>query len=77
MNRIAVESTTLATIGHESVSGILQLEFHSCGVYRYFGVPHSVYKALLAASSKGKYFNRVIRGCFPHAPASNGGRGEA
>ena len=29
--------------------------------------PAAVYEALLGASSKGSYFNRVIRGRFPYA----------
>jgi len=77
MNRIAVESATLATIGYDVVCGILQLEFRSRAVYRYFGVPYSVYEGLLAAPSKGGYFNCTIRGCFPHSRTSNGVQGEA
>jgi hypothetical protein len=77
MNRIAVESAMLATIGYDVVGGILQPEFRSRAVYLYFGVPHSMYEALLTASSKGGYFNGVIRGCFPHSRASKDVRGEA
>lgn len=77
MNRIAVESATLKAIGYNAACGILQLEFRSHAVYRYFGVPDSVYEGLLAAPSKGRYFNVTIRGCFPHSRASNSVRGEA
>jgi len=71
MNVIAVESTTLAALAYDDVCGILQLEFRSRAVYHYFGVPRPVYKALLAAPSKGGYFNRAIRGVFPHMRSSN------
>jgi hypothetical protein len=71
MNITAVESSTLAALAYDEAREILQLEFRSCAVYRYFGVPAPVYEALLAASSKGKYFNRAIRGIFPYSRASN------
>jgi hypothetical protein len=79
MNTTAVQSATLAAIGYDSASGILQLEFRSRAVYRYFGVPGSVCDALWAAPSKGKYFNLAIRGSFPHSlvPGTESGwRGE-
>jgi hypothetical protein len=44
----------------------LQLEFLSRAIYHYYGVPAAVHEALLGAPSKGSYFNRVIRGRFPH-----------
>jgi hypothetical protein len=79
MNITAVESTTLAALAYDEAHEILQLEFRNRAIYRYFGVPAPVYEALLVASSKGKYFNRAIRGIFPYSRASNiraGLRGE-
>jgi hypothetical protein len=63
---------TVAALSYDEASGILQLEFRSRAVYRYFGVPVAVHESLLRALSRGKYFNRVIRGHFPYAPASRG-----
>ncbi len=71
MNITAVESTTLAALAYDDAHEILQLEFRSHAIYRYFGVPAPVYEALLAAPSKGRYFNQAIRGNFPCARASN------
>jgi hypothetical protein len=71
MNITAVESTTLAALAYDDAHEILQLEFRSCAIYRYFGVPATVYEALLAAPSKGQYFKQAIRGNFPHSRASN------
>jgi hypothetical protein len=67
MNGIAVESTTLASVAYDDARGVLQLEFRSRAIYRYFGVPAVVCEGLLSASSKGRYFNRIIRGRFPYA----------
>ena len=80
MNIKSVESATLAAIGYDDAHEILQLEFRSRAVYRYFGVPGSVYEALVTAPSKGRYFNGAIRGHFSHAlisRTSSGQGGEA
>ena len=69
MNITAVESTTLAVLAYDDAHRILQLEFRSHAIYRYFGVPARVFEALLAAPSKGRYFNRAIRGNFPYSRA--------
>lgn len=64
MNTTAVASTTLTTVGYDDSGCVLQLEFRSRAVYRYFGVPAAVHQSLLDASSKGRFFSRAIRGQF-------------
>jgi hypothetical protein len=66
MRAATVESTTLATVGYDESLKQLQLEFCSRAVYLYFGVPATVYEALLDAPSKGRYFNGNIRGRYPY-----------
>ena len=67
----AVDSSVLATVAYDYVSQQLWLEFRNLAVYCYFGVPPSLYQHLLAAPSKGTYFNRHIRGNFPfHKPSA-------
>jgi KTSC domain len=77
MNGTVVESTTLAAIAYDEGREILELEFRGQEVYRYFGVPGSVHKALLCAASKGRYFNEAIRGQFPYARSARAQTGEA
>jgi hypothetical protein len=60
-----VESSTLATVAYDEARELLQLGFCNRAVYQYFGVPAAVYRALLGAPSKGRYFNLAIRGRFP------------
>jgi hypothetical protein len=67
MNVTAVESTTLSTIAYDDARNLLQLEFCSGAIYQYLDVPAAVYADLLRASSKGTYFNRIIRGRFAYA----------
>jgi hypothetical protein len=66
MTVTAVASTTLTTVAYDQRTEILRLEFRSGAVYDYCGVPWQIHNALLAASSKGAYFNRNIRGRFPY-----------
>ena len=61
MKITAVESSTLATVGYDQRGELLELEFRSGAVYRYFAVPTAVHESLLAAASKGSYFNQAIR----------------
>lgn len=46
----------------EFASGTMDVWFvESGGPYTYFGVPEQVYRAFLAASSKGRFFNDHIK----------------
>jgi KTSC domain len=63
---LPVVSSLLASAAYDADHCILQLEFHSGAVYRYFDVPINTYRQLMAADSKGSYFNHSIRGCFLH-----------
>jgi len=67
MTITAVESSTLAAVGYDEFSELLELEFRSGAVYRYFSVPATEHESLLAAVSKGNYFNRAIRGRYQFA----------
>lgn len=64
MQREPVESTTVRSMGYESESRILEIEFQSEAVYQYLDVPEAVYKELRKAESKGKYFNGEIRDAY-------------
>jgi hypothetical protein len=45
---------------------ILEIEFHNGSVYRYHDVPESVFDALLAAPSKGKYHAANVKFRFKY-----------
>jgi len=68
MRFATVESTSLRTVSYDEAQARLQLEFCSRAVYQYFNVPPAVYRSLLDAPSKGRYFNEAIRGRFPYRP---------
>lgn len=61
MNRQPVTSSNLRSVGYDSTSQILEIEFHSGGIYQYFDVPSTVHGSLLSAGSKGSYFQAFIK----------------
>lgn len=61
MNRVPVQSINLASVGYDPATCTLEIEFHSGGVYQYFGVPSQVYESLINAASKGSYFHHNIK----------------
>jgi len=67
---VPVNSTLLTGVGYDDSRFILELHFHDGSIYCYFDVPQAIHEDLLAAGSKGAYFNRQIRGRFRYAPMS-------
>ena len=61
-----VESTNLAKIGYDEARQILAAQFKTGSIYKYEDVPVSVYDGLMAASSKGGYFNAMIAKWFKY-----------
>ena len=61
--RTAVVSSLLSSVGY-SIDATLELEFRSGAISRYFAVPQVVFEGLIAAESKGAYFNHHVRDCF-------------
>jgi HAMP domain-containing protein len=66
MQRQTVESTNIKSVGYDPEDEVLEVEFHSGGVYHYVGVPPDVYEGMLAARSKGRYFGDFIRLRYPY-----------
>lgn len=61
MKRQSVSSSNISSIGYDSESHTLEIEFHSGGVYQYFAVPQSIYDELMHASSHGSYFHLYVK----------------
>jgi hypothetical protein len=64
MKREPVESSTIQSMGYESGSETLEIEFTSGIVYQYLDVPAQIFQRLQAAASKGSYFNHEIRDSY-------------
>ena len=61
---VTVESSSIKEVGWERESETLRIIFCSGAVYDYAGVSHKLYRDLLAAESKGKFFLSEIQGKF-------------
>jgi hypothetical protein len=59
-----LDSRLLASATFDAGESQLLLEFCNGAIYLYFGIPEALYQNLLAADSKGAYFNRHIRNLF-------------
>jgi KTSC domain len=58
MQRVSVDSSSIASIGYAREQQVLELEFRQSGeVYQYFDVPADEHTSFLAAESKGTYLN--------------------
>jgi hypothetical protein len=64
MLRQAVKSSELRGVGYEESALLLEVEFHSGEIYRYFDVPARLVLELLQAESIGRFFNAHIRPRF-------------
>jgi KTSC domain len=62
--RQPVRSSALASIGYSKRLHILEIEFRKGAIYRYLDVPQTVYRRLMSAGSKTRYYDRNIRGHY-------------
>lgn len=61
-----VRSSLIASVAYHAALCFLDLALTNGYRYRYFAVPHHVYKGLLKAPSKGRFFNANIKNVFPY-----------
>ena len=64
MDRQSVASSNLRSIGYDTDTQTLEIEFHSGSIYQYDDVPENIHSSLMQAPSKGKYFSRHIKGQY-------------
>jgi hypothetical protein len=63
--RQPIDSSAIAKIGYSKRRHILEIEFVNGAVYRYSGVPIGVYRELMSAESKARFYDSNIRGHYP------------
>lgn len=64
MNRIAVTSTSVASIGYDASTMTLEVEFQHGAVYQYLDVSSSVYHEMMNAASIGVFLNQNVRNVY-------------
>ncbi len=66
MDLIKVKSSNLQAVGYDKSTKTLRILFSEGATYDYRAVPASVYKALMAAESKGSFFQHHVVGQFEY-----------
>lgn len=62
MQRIQVTSSNIKSIGYDSLSAVLEVEFIASGdVYQYFNVPEYLFQQFLNTYSHGQFFDDNIK----------------
>jgi hypothetical protein len=54
----------MTSVGYDAKQATLEIEFGTGDVYEYLDVPRTVFHALLAAPSKGRFFHAEIDGAY-------------
>lgn len=67
---LLLTSETLAAALYDNSQGTLQLDFRDGSRYIYSRVPPDLFHAMLAAPSKGRFFNQHIRRLLPYSKAA-------
>jgi hypothetical protein len=62
--RQPVESSAIAKIGYSKRQHILEIEFVNGAIYRYLDVPSTVYRDLMSAESKARFYDSNIKGRY-------------
>lgn len=67
MNRIPVTSSNVDSVGYDTNTQTLEVEFKNGYVYQYFDVPENIYKQMIHADSAGRFLFTNIKGVFRYA----------
>ena len=61
------ESSNILRFGYDESSQILTVEFKNGGSYNYFDVPEAAFEQMKAASSRGQFLAKNIKGIYRYA----------
>ena len=64
IRREPTESSAIASIGYSKRLHALEIEFVNGAIYRYLDVPSSLYRQLIKANSKARFYTKNIRGRY-------------
>ena len=67
MDRIPVSSSMMLSIGYDTGSQTLEIEFNNGTVYQYFSVPDYTYESFINSGSKGQFFHQNINNSYPYS----------
>jgi hypothetical protein len=62
LDRVSVSSSNIASVGYNDQLSLLEVEFHSGGIYQYADVPRVHFDSMTSGlESVGKYFHKHIK----------------
>jgi KTSC domain len=61
LKRAAVQSSALASVGYSKRLHVLEIEFRNGAIYRYLNVGPAIYRGLMSAPSKARFYDKIIR----------------
>ena len=64
IQRQPVSSSDIASIGYDTTTETIEIEFKATGVYRYFSVPKTIAEEFQRTPSPGKFFLQHIKGKY-------------
>ena len=67
MDRNAVASSNLASVGYEEQTETLEVEFLGGAVYQYYNVPLNMYEQLMQTPSKGRFLSTYIKNAYAYS----------
>jgi hypothetical protein len=70
MIREYTESSVIRSIGFDSDTSTLEVEFNNGAVWQYLGFPESDWYAFRNSESKGKFFNKEIKNHYSESRIS-------
>ena len=67
MQRYSVASSNIASVGYNSTSETLEVEFLNGSIYQYYNVSENMYDRLMTEGSKGRFLNTYIKNAYPYS----------
>lgn len=66
MERVAVGSSNISSIGYDPDTETLEIEFLNGSIYQYYDLPEHIYDELMSAGSHGGYLASNIKGTYSY-----------
>lgn len=72
MERSPLASSSVASVGYDDATSVLEIEFKSGRIYQFEEVPRGVFDWLLRTPNKGSYVARMINGKYRYRDVTDG-----
>lgn len=61
MKRSTVNSSNVLSVGYDTTTSTMEVEFKNGDIYQYYEVPEGIYQNLINAASVGKYLDQNVK----------------